>query len=158
MIRSPVPQPKPAMITMNPMTTKINMKRSPGPKPDMISMILMKPTNTMKTTYEDESISKNFKNERKELIQYKNLKNQKKSKNKIITKKTKYHNKLYVENYPQVNQHIFNLKQEKIIKSKKHKKNIRFRNPNKISQNPAFIQKKSKNIIEKHTSPLTNSI
>ena len=87
MIRSPVPQPKPAMITMNPMTTKINMKRSPGPKPDMISMILMKPTNTMKTTYEDESISKNFKNERKELIQYKNLKNQKKCKNKIITKK-----------------------------------------------------------------------
>ena len=93
MIRSPVPQPKPAMITMNPMTTKFNMKRSPGPKPDMISMILMKPTNTMKTTYEDDSISKKFKNERKELNQYKNLKNHKKYKNKIITKKTQYYNK-----------------------------------------------------------------
>ena len=133
------PGPKPDMI------------RSPGPKPDMISMILMKPTNTMKTTYSDESISKKFKNERKELNQYKNLKNHKKYKNKIITKKTQYYNRLYVENYSQVNQHIFNLKQEKIIKSKKHKKNIKLRNPKKISRNPATIQKNSKNIIEKHT-------
>ena len=58
MNRSPVPIPEPAMITMNPMITKINMNRSPGPKPDMISMILMKPNDTMKTIYEDESISK----------------------------------------------------------------------------------------------------